>query len=81
MREVISSLSVWDTAVRRATLLPPGTMLTGCCIRPGGNAGGDGAEAYTMEFDSQGQRYACPLFLFQPRTRAVDGPAPAAASI
>jgi hypothetical protein len=80
IREVISSLSVWHADVRDRILLPPGTILTGCRIRRHDNPGGeDGVEAYAMEFESGGQRYACPLFLFQPRTRPVEVPALAAA--
>ena len=71
MREVIYSLRVWDAAVRRQTLLPPGTILKACQIRRKLN-GEEGVEEYAVEFESGGRQYACPLFLFQPRTHAVE---------
>jgi hypothetical protein len=78
MREVIRSLNVWDAVVRRQIVLPPGTILTECQIRRHRDVGGeDGLEAYAMEFEMGGQHCACPLFLFQPRTKPVD-PSPAA---
>lgn len=81
MREVISSLAVWDASARRQVLLPPGAILTGCQIRRNWNLGGDqGSEPYTVEFECGGQDFVCPLFLFQPRTEPVDQTVGAAAS-
>lgn len=71
MREVIQALKVWDTTVRRQVLLPPGTILRECQIRKQVN-GVDGVEVYAVEFESEGRRLACPLFRFQPRTKALD---------
>jgi hypothetical protein len=71
MREVIYSLRVWDAAVRHQTLLPPGTILRACRIRRK-LTGEEGVEEYSVEFESGGRQYACPLFLFQPRTHAVE---------
>jgi hypothetical protein len=78
MREVIYSLRVWDADVRHQTLLPPGTILNACQIRRKLN-GGEGVEEYAVEFESGGRQYACPLFLFQPRTHAIEPAAAAAA--
>jgi len=78
MREVIRSLNVWDAAVHRQIVLPPGTILSECQIRRHRDAGGEeDFEAYTMEFEMSGQHCACPLFLFQPRTKPVEQPAQA----
>ena len=75
MREVIRSLVVWNHSAGREVLLPPGTILTQCQIRRHREMGGEGAvEPYTMEFESAGQTFACPLFVFQPRTGPVDLP-------
>jgi hypothetical protein len=46
----------------------PGATLSGCRIR---RSHAPGAEPYVMEFDFAGHRYTCPLFAFQPRTRAL----------
>ena len=81
MWEVISSLKAWNPAGHREVTLPPGTILTECRIRSHGNFGADeSVEAYIMEFEFEGQTFACPLFLFQPRTERVDQPAVAATS-
>ena len=73
MREVIRSLVVWNRAAGREVLLPPGTILKQCQIRRHGEMGGEGGiEPYTMEFESAGQMFSCPLFVFQPRTGPVD---------
>lgn len=71
IREVVSSLRVWDAAARRAVVLPPGTLLTGCRIRKDGETAGE-PEVYCMEFEAAGHVCACPLFLFQPRTAPAD---------
>lgn len=73
MREVIRSLVVWNHAAGSEVMLPPGTILTQCQIRRHCEMGGQGVvEPYTMEFESAGQTFLCPLFVFQPRTGPVD---------
>jgi hypothetical protein len=74
MREVISALRVWDAAARREVLLAPGTMISDYRICRHENG-----EAYTMEFESGGKTFACPLFLFQPRTEPANESVVAAA--
>jgi hypothetical protein len=80
MREVISSLRVWDAATRREIMLPQGTILTGCQLRRRANTGGEEGDAYTVEFEASGRKLVCPLFLFQPRTGPVDQSVIAASS-
>lgn len=73
MREVIRSLVVWNPTAGREVMLPPGTILTQCQIRRQREMGGQGViEPYTMEFEFAGQRFSCPLFVFQPRTGPVN---------
>ena len=66
-REVISPLSANDAGGAVVTI-QPGSRVSSYRIianpRPG--------EAYSMEFESGGQRYRCPLTRFQPRTAAVE---------
>ena len=72
MREVIRPLAAWDAVRRLQVTLPPGSILHECVIRRSlDSAGGETAEPYSMEFESQGQRYSCALSAFQPRTRSV----------
>ena len=52
-------------------VLPPGVVLTGCRIL---RNHAPGAEPYVVEFQSAGERYSCPLFLFQPRTQSLAPP-------
>jgi hypothetical protein len=67
-REIIRPLPVWDTDVRYTSVLQPGIVLSGCRILRSDASGG---EPYVVEFDSDGHRYSCPLFAFQPRTQAL----------
>jgi hypothetical protein len=50
------------------SVLQPGMILSGCRIL---RSDASGAEPYVVEFDSDGHRYSCPLFAFQPRTQAL----------
>jgi hypothetical protein len=69
IREVISSISVWDTAKRCAITLQPGTLLRSCQIRRHTHSDVD---PYMMEFEAAGGHYECTLVTFQPRTRAAE---------
>ena len=71
LREVIKSLQVWDTDAGSAAILNPGAVLMSSRIRRS-VGGGPGTDAYIVEFHSSGRRYACPLYLFQPRTQVVE---------
>jgi hypothetical protein len=60
-------------AAGSAVTLEPGATLYLCRIHRNSHAEtGTGSEVYVMEFQSSGRRYTCPLFRFQPRTRAVE---------
>jgi hypothetical protein len=67
-REIIKPLAAWDIHRRNTIVLPAGAVVSACRILRNHTAGD---EPYVMEFDSNGRRYACPLFTFQPRTQAV----------
>ena len=67
-REIIRPLAVWDIDVCYTSVLEPGSVLSGCRIL---RNDASGAEPYVVEFDSDGHRYSCPLFAFQPRTQAL----------
>ena len=69
IREVIGPLRGWDAAGHSEVILESGTLLSGCRIRRHTDVG---AEPYVVEFDANGRTYSCPLFQFQPRTRAID---------
>jgi hypothetical protein len=50
-------------------VIPAGTLLSECRVvrqSPGG-------EPYLVQFGCDGRGYTCPLYVFQPRTQAVDG--------
>ena len=60
-------------AAGSAVTLEPGAILYFCRIHRNSYAETEaGAEVYVMEFQSSGRPYTCPLFRFQPRTRAVE---------
>lgn len=70
LREVIRPLNVRDADAGSLTTLQPGSILSSCRIRR--TPANCGEEAYLMEFLFSGRRYACPLYLFQPRTRVLE---------
>jgi hypothetical protein len=69
IREVVGPLRGWDAAGLSEVILESGTLLSGCRIR---RLTGAGTEPYVVEFAANGRAYSCPLFQFQPRTRAID---------
>jgi hypothetical protein len=72
IREVISSMRVWDAVTHSAFTLEPGALLHYCKVRRNqSSAVESGAEPYVVQFESGGSRYECALVVFQPRTRAA----------
>ena len=69
IREVVGPLRVWDAAGLSEVILESGTLLSGCRIC---RQVGAGSEPYVVEFNVNERAYSCPLFQFQPRTRAID---------
>jgi hypothetical protein len=73
VRETTGSFRAWDVLERSAVTLEPGSLLSHCRIRRHSQAEIDsGADAYEVEFQADGRVHVCPLFRFQPRTRAVE---------
>ena len=73
LRKTTSPLGVWDRAARSEVTIGPGRLLTSCRILRRSQAEIDsGADAYVIEFVSDGREYVCPLFRFQPRTETLE---------
>jgi len=73
LRETTGEFRAWDVSKRSAVTLEPGSLLSHCRIRRHSQTEVDsGAEAYEVEFQAGGRLHICPLFRFQPRTRAVE---------
>ena len=72
LRKTTSPLGAWDRTARAEATIEPGRLLTSWRIVRRSQAEIDsGANAYDIEFHSDGREYLCPLFLFQPRTEVV----------
>ena len=72
LREATNPFSAWDIEGRMEVTLEPGLLLSRCRVRRHSQDEIDcGADAYSVEFQTGGRNYVCPLFRFQPRTRTV----------
>ncbi len=71
LRKTVGRLAVEDIVARAGAVLEPGTPLTFHRIERNGNPA-PSSDVYEVLFESGGREYRCPLYRFQPRTRALE---------
>jgi hypothetical protein len=71
IRELVSSLDVWDIGARADVRLEAGLLVSVLRIRCEPLAG-PAVTPYLAEFECRGRTFTCPLYRFQARTQTAE---------
>jgi hypothetical protein len=69
-REIIRQLPAWDAVACRPAVLEPGMLLSAWQIRRDPSSSPE--TPYLVEFRSNDRTFQCALYVFLPRTRAME---------